>query len=67
MANGKPHFTLEPGPVVDELIAALERSGMRRTRCQSCNCEMLTRGASDLCPPCRDKFDAQLDDEGFPF
>jgi len=47
-------LVLEPDPKNAELLAALERSGMRRTKCEGCGCELLTRSASNLCPPCRD-------------
>lgn len=58
MSKGKgviTMFTLPPDPKNAELLDALERSGMRRTRCKGCNCELLTTGTSDYCPPCREK------------
>lgn len=45
-------LTIEPGPIASELLAALERSGMRRTNCGQCGCELLTRRPANLCPPC---------------
>ena len=45
---------LEPGPEVDELLVALEQSGMRRLNCEGCGCDMLTRSDSNKCPPCRE-------------
>lgn len=46
-------FKIEPGPLNSELLAALERSGMRRLKCEACGCDLLTRGSSNKCPPCR--------------
>lgn len=46
-------LTIGPGPLNADLLAALERSGMRRLNCEKCGCEMLTRGPSNSCPPCR--------------
>lgn len=48
-------FTIEPGPLADDLVTALEASGMRRLNCEDCGCWLLTRSASNLCPPCREK------------
>ena len=46
-------IALDPGAEkTRELLDALERSGMRRLNCSGCGCEMLTRRASDKCPPC---------------
>lgn len=39
-------------PKASELLAALVASGMREVVCE-CGRPFLTRGASDVCPPCR--------------
>jgi hypothetical protein len=44
---------IEPGPLNADLLAAFERAGMRRLNCEACGCDMLTRGTSNKCPPCR--------------
>jgi len=56
--NRKPYeapaiITIEPGPLNAELLDRLEKSGMRRLNCEACGCDMLTRGTSNRCPPCR--------------
>jgi len=43
---------IEPGALTDELLAELEKSGMRRVKCEGCGCDLLTRGESNKCPPC---------------
>jgi hypothetical protein len=48
-------FVIEPSSETADLLDMLERSGMRRLNCARCGCEMLTRGASNECPPCRKK------------
>jgi hypothetical protein len=50
----------EPPPfvasgVVEVLFEALERSGMRRIRCDKCGNEWMTRSTEHTCPPCREK------------
>jgi len=51
---------LTPGPDTDKLLAALEASGMRRTKCANCGCDLLTRSGSEVCPPCRDEPQSSL-------
>jgi hypothetical protein len=52
--SGVTCFELAPGPAIAPLLAALEGSGMRWTKCEGCGCALLTRGDSNKCPPCRD-------------
>jgi len=36
-----------------QLLDGLVRSGMRKTNCVGCGCDLYTRGDDDRCPPCR--------------
>ena len=40
---------------VEAFFAAAKNAGLRETICKNCKCRLLTRGASDYCPPCREK------------
>lgn len=40
-------------PELPAFWEAAKASGMRETRCELCETPLLTRGAVDLCPPCK--------------
>ena len=46
-----------PLPFPEVFRQAAVKNGMRETRCQVCDCHLLTRGDEDICPPCREKGD----------
>ena len=47
-------------PALPSFWEAAKASGMRETRCELCDTPLLTRADVDLCPPCRQALESDV-------